>query len=139
MLLGMPANARDLDALAAIVTPAYIAMNFAAVCVTYDPIYLAKTSGPHGTAIAYAQHVKDDVITSLSYGEASATLKTAADAARRTALQKLRTFHAQDPAIEKTRIREWCGSEAKEFIRAFIDYHDNNHDDLMSRVEQARQ
>ena len=81
-LLGTSAHPRDLAVLATIVAPAYTAMNFAIVCARYDPVFLAETSGPHGTAIAYAQHIKDDAVSSLSYEEATIALKAAADAAR---------------------------------------------------------
>lgn len=133
-----PAGARDLNALAEIVTPAYTAMNFAMVCASGDPQFLGRTRGPRGHAINYAEHVKDEVIASLSHAEAVTTLTAAADMARAASLRTLRAFNSQDPALEKARIREWCGREAVEFIRTFIADHDQNHEGLLSRVEEAR-
>ena len=143
MLLAMPGIpptiAKDLNALAAFIAPAYTAMNFVIVCAPHDPVFLAQTSGPRGTALAYAEHVKDEAIASLSVEEAAVALKTAADTARATALQTLRAFNAQDRAVEQARIAKWCESDARQFIRAFIEHHDTNHETLLSRVEQARQ
>jgi len=136
---GIPAVAKDLNALAAFVAPAYTAMNFAVVCAPHDPVFLAQTSGPRGTALAYAEHVKDEAIVSLSDEEAAVALKAAADVARATALQTLRAFDAQDRATEQARIAKWCEGDARQFIRAFIEHHDTNHETLLSRLEQARQ
>jgi len=133
-----PSAAKDLNALAEFVTPAYTAMNFAMVCASGDPHFLAQTRGPRGHAINYAEHVKDEVIASLSHAEAVTALTAAADMARATSLRTLRAFNSQNPALEKARIREWCGREAMEFIRTFIADHDNNHEGLLSKVEEAR-
>jgi hypothetical protein len=136
---GVPVAAKDINALAAFVAPAYTAMNFAIVCAPHDPMFLSQTSGPRGTALAYAEHVKDEAIVLLSDEEAALALKAAADTARATALQTLRAFNAQDRAVEQARIAKWCEGEARQFIRAFIEHHDTNHDTLLSRVERARQ
>ena len=58
---GTPLAAKDLNALAAFVAPAYTAMNFAIVCAPHDPVFLSQTSGPRGTALAYAEHVRDEI------------------------------------------------------------------------------
>jgi hypothetical protein len=143
MLLAMSGNpsavAKDLNALAAFVAPAYTAMNFAVVCTPHDPVFLSQTSGPRGNALAYAEHVKDEAIVSLSHDEAAVALKAAADTARDIALRTLRAFNAQDRAIEQARIAKWCESDARQFILAFIEHHDANHETLLSRIEQARQ
>jgi hypothetical protein len=131
--------AKDLNALAAFVAPAYTAMNFAAVCAPHDPGFLSQTSGPRGTALAYAEHVQNEAIVSLSADEAAMALKAAADMARATALQTLRSFDAEDSTVEQERISEWCAVDAKQFIRAFIEYHDTNHEKLLTGVEHARQ
>jgi hypothetical protein len=107
-------------------------------CVSYDPAYLTRTSGPHGTVIAYAEHIKSDAVASLSDEEGAVALKRAADVASSAALRTLQEFHAQDQAIENTRIRDWCANEARQFIRTVIEYHDNDHEELLSRLEQAR-
>jgi hypothetical protein len=138
-MAGISAVAKDLNALAAFVAPAYTAMNFAIVCAPHDPVFLSQTSGPRGTALAYAEHVKDEAIVSLSDEEAAVALKAAADAARTTALQTLRAFNAQDRAVEQARIAKWCEGDARQFIRAFIAHHDSNHETLLSHLEQARQ
>jgi hypothetical protein len=53
------AEAKDVRALADLVTPAYTAMNYAVVCASRDPQFLLESRGPRGSAIKYAEHVKD--------------------------------------------------------------------------------
>ena len=76
------AEAKDLQALAKIVEPAYTAMNYAVVCVRDQPQFLRRTSGARGHVIQYAEHVKDEVIDQLTEDEAKNVLRSAADAAR---------------------------------------------------------
>lgn len=132
------AAARDLRALAEVVTPAYIAMNFAVVCATIVPQFLAQTSGPHGIALKYAEHVKDEAIAALTYQESLVVLRAAANAARATSLQTVRQFKSADPREESAKLQAWCETDAKTFIHAFIVRHDNDHDAMMQRIEDAK-
>lgn len=119
--------AKDLEALARFVTPAYTAMNLAAVCASRDSQFLGQTSGPRGTAFHYAEHVKNEAIESLSPEEAAIALKAAADAARAIALRTFQRLNASDPALEAQQIRSWCEAEGREMVRKFIREHDENH------------
>jgi hypothetical protein len=130
--------AKDLDALAALVTPAYTAMNFATICATNDPQFHFVTSGPRGTAVHYAQHVKDEAIASLTSDEAASVLKGSADSARARARQELQKLRATDPTAEAAQIQRWCGSYAKDFILGFIREHDDNHDVVLQQVRDAK-
>lgn len=132
------AVAKDLKALAEFVVPAYTAMNFALVCVRHDPLFLSQTSGPRGNALKYAEHVKDEAIASLTNEESVTVLKTAADAARTTALQTLRRFNSSDPAVEGASIKAWCGTDASNFVRTFISQHDSDHEMILRRLEQSK-
>lgn len=133
------AAARDVDALAQIVAPAYTAMNFAMVCREDDPWFLWDTRGPRGTALHYAEHVKDEVIASLGYDEAVAVLRRAADAARATAREALRKTSPDYPDRQPSEIIAWCRGAASNFIRAFMERHDDIHETLLQEIEQAKQ
>lgn len=133
------AAARDLDALAKIVVPAYTAMNFTMLCREDDPWFLFDTKGPRGTALHYAQHVKDEVIASLRQDEAAAVLRRAADAARATARDELRNVLRNYPHGQVGEITSWCRSAAATFVRAFIEHHDSAHETLLQEIERAKQ
>lgn len=130
---------KDLESLAAFVRPAYTAMNFAATCAKDNPFFLVDTSGPRGTALHYAQHVKDEAVESLTEGEALAVLKTAADAARLVARQKLyQLAQPGDDSATVSAIRDWCDREARQFILEFIRQHDGAHADTVEFLQRAK-
>lgn len=131
-----PADAKDLQALARFVAPAYTAMNFTVVCAAKDREFVAQTSGPRGSALHYAEHVKNEATETLSNDEAMIALKGAADAARYTALRTLRQFDSDNPVVESERIKVWCESEGRQFVRRFVAEHDDNHDALLERLRE---
>lgn len=140
LVAGLPhqSAAKDLDALARFVTPAYTAMNYAAVCAGRDTQFLGQTRGPRGTAFHYAEHVKSEAIESLSHDEAMVALRAAADAARGAALETFRRLNASDPNVEAQQIRSWCEGEGREFVRKFIREHDDNHTSLVLELKESQ-
>src|SRR5262245_55319441 len=130
--------AKDLSALAEFVVPAYTAMNFAAVCAQGHPGFLSQTGGARGSALQYAEHVKNEAIASLAYNDAAIVLTKAADAARSAARQELQKLVSEDPAADTARIMEWCESYAKEFIRSFIAQHDGAHATFLENIERTK-
>lgn len=130
--------ARDLDAMAEILVPAYTAMNYASICGQDDPRFLPQTSGARGTVLNYAEHVKDEVIESLSHEESVAVLTRAADAARAIAREELRRILPTYPTGRTDQIVNWCYSAAMRFVRAFIEHHDEEHDAILQELERAR-
>jgi hypothetical protein len=130
--------AKDLSALAEFVVPAYTAMNFAVLCAQGDPGFLSQISGARGSALQYAEHVKNEAIASLAYKDAVIVLRKAADAARSAARQELQKLISEDPQADAARITYWCESHAKEFIRAFITQHDGAHAAFLENLERAK-
>jgi hypothetical protein len=134
------APARDLQALADFLSPAYTAMNFTAMCATDDPWFATRTTGPRGTALHYAEHAKDEAIHSLTEGEAIAVLRRAADVARLTARRKLHELAAaagDDGTVRA--VTDWCAGEGKQLIMQFIEQHDRDHaalDELLRRAKR---
>jgi hypothetical protein len=132
------AAARDLQKLAELLTPAYIAMDYAGLCVTEPGWAAIQPVGARGTAIYYAQHIKDEIIASLSYPEAVSVLRHAADSARDEARSQLREHVISlNKVTETQRFREWCEGPVNVFIREVIVEHDLNHRGFMERVRLA--
>ena len=115
------ASARNLDAIAEFVRPAYTAMNFAAICVRDNPSFPTETAGPSGTIFHYAQQAKDEAIEGLSHAEALTVLKTAADAARAVARKHLYALVVNgDDRATVAAVRAWCDSDAKAYVRSVM-------------------
>lgn len=132
------AAAKDLKALAEFVVPAYTAMNFTVVCAQDDPQFLSETRGSRGTALQYAEHVKNEAIASLTYDEAVTVLKMAADEARSVARRELRKLAPNYPTARPGEITSWCHNDARSFVRTFIEQHDGRHAMLLQDLERAR-
>ena len=119
------------------VAPAYIAMNFAVVCAQDDRGFLSRTSGPRGTALQYAEHVKNEAIASLTYEEAVIVLKGAANAARSVARRELYNQAIKSPNVS-VEIHRWCADYAIKFIRDMIKDHELTHPLLLQQIEAAK-
>lgn len=138
LLLGVRfATARDLDGLAKLVVPAYTAMNFAMICVREDPSFPVRMAGTRGTVLHYAQHVKDEVIANLTDEEARAVLQAAAGAAQTIARNQLRRLAKEADVIYPLDIAAWCTGPAAEFIRHFVESHDQGHAAFEALLEEA--
>jgi hypothetical protein len=131
-------DAKDLDALAGFVTPAYVAMDFTAICARNDSQFIPQNSGPRGNAIQYAEQVKDEAITSLTPQEAASVVKKAADAARSIARRKLQELRAKAPKNLRKEVDRWCSNQARSFVREFIDTYDRKHELLQRQMEAAK-
>ena len=132
------ATAADTRTLGNILSPAYLAMNFTVVCAQRDPAFLSATSGPRGSALVYAQHIKDEVIAALEATEAEIVLREAANAARSVALGFVRSMAGGSDATEAERLRNWCESTAKPFVRGVVVEHDTRHDLFEQVLEAAK-
>jgi hypothetical protein len=132
------ASAQDLEALSRLVTPAYTAMSFAGLCAMEPGWSGAQPRGARGVAVHYAQHVKDEVIVSLTKDEAVSVLKLAANAARYESRAQLRDkVIVADKAAEAVRFREWCNGYVNGFIAELIRRHDGDHVGFLHHVEVA--
>ncbi|MCK9908182.1 hypothetical protein MXD81_03505 [Microbacteriaceae bacterium K1510] len=135
-----PASARDLPALTRLLTPAYAAMSYAGVCAMQRQWTAAQPRGRHGTAINYAEHIKNEVVASLSDEDARTILTAAADTARRTARMQLReNVTASDKREEDARLTAWCAGYVSDFIADVIRRHDADHTSFLERLRVAKQ
>ena len=129
--------AKDLLALSELLTPAYTAMNFAALCADEPSWKAVQPIGRRGTAINYAEHVKDEIVGVLSYGDALTVLRSAADQARAEARWQLQIrIKAANPNMENARFRMWCAEYASSFIEAFIVEHDDRHSEFLEHLSR---
>lgn len=132
------ATAKDLGGVADFVVPAYTAMHFTILCAQDDPQFLSLTGGPRGTALEYAEHVKNEAIASLTYDEAVTVLKIAANEARSVARQELRKLAPDYPTAHPGEITSWCRNYARNFVQSFIERHDGRHEALLQELETAK-
>lgn len=134
-----PASAMDFATLGQLLTPAYTAMSFARLC-TMEPEWLAsEPRGKRGSAIDYAEHVKDETIESLTYEDAVIVLRSAAEAAKAEAQKQLKEkVISQDKAAEAVRFKTWCNGYVTPFILAFINQHDSDHASFLEQLGLAK-
>lgn len=132
------ASAKDLKRLSELVTPAYAAMSIAIMCARDDPDFIAQHTGPRGSALHYAQHVKDEVVEGLTHDEAVQVLTGAAGAARELARKKL--YGIANPFDQQDTVRaviRYCASEGRALVLNTIRSHDTSHDDFVEQVRSA--
>ena len=130
-------HAKDLIRLAELLTPAYTAMNYGAICTARSPWYGQNVRGPLGPMPAYAQHIKEEVIAGLPEEQAQFVMVNAADASKATALAQLRKFGPRF-AVDEQRLGRWCDLEAKRFIMDVIFRHDTDHVIFLRTIIEAK-
>ena len=138
-MAAMEAAARDLKQLSELLAPAYTAMSYAGLCSTEQGWNRSQPRGTLGAAVNYAEHIKDEVIASLSREEAMAVLIAAADEARSRARGQLKDkVIASDKVEEAARFHEWCDGHASRFIRSVIRGHDGDYAAFHGHIDAAK-
>ncbi len=131
------AAAKDLDALVRVLIPAFMAQNFAAVCLAKNSRFLAELKDGLAAVSAFAERVKQRVTADLSESEAEKVRVTAADTARRVASHELERLHRQpvgsDPSLEV-----WCNRSAKPFILEAVRRHEENPQEFEKVLDDAK-
>lgn len=131
------APAKNLGELATLLAPAFLAQQLAGLCASYDPGFIAETSGPWGSAHDFAQHVKDEISVVLSRDEVLLVLRGAAGVARDTAQAELRALSARTAKEEAERVGQWCSGPAKAYVRAVVNEHEAGHEGFERAINQA--
>ena len=130
---------QNFEELSRLLTPAYTAMSLANLCSTEPGWPFTQPRGQRGVAVNYAEHVKDEIVASLSDQDAFAVLKPAADAARNEARAQLREkVIVSDKTVEAIRFRDWCNGYVNDFIEDVIRKHDGDHAAFLRRVDLAK-
>lgn len=133
------ASAKDLEMLARVLIPAYMAQDFAVLCGTQDAFYLSAelNDGIRSVAI-YAQHVKKEVTIDIPEQDAAQVRLTAADTARQVARQELHILAVQRSVGPADALKRWCERSAKPFILEIMNKHDEKHRQFEEIVERAK-
>ena len=139
LMLTVIADARavDYDTLAKLLYPPYLALNYSMLCALRDPTFHSQTAGSRGAMPGYAQHIKTEVVASLSSVEAQSVMVKAADAAKARALADIRSL-ADGDQVNPAIMTAWCDNFAKPFVRRIIETHDQRHDDFERLVANAK-
>ena len=132
------ARATDLEMLARVLIPAYMAQNFAALCVVDNPSFVEETTGPRGHVHVYAKHVKDEVSAELTKEDVEAVLRMAADTARSIVQKELRDMAPGMTGPEPERLARWCEKSEKPFVREVIEAHFAKHEDVERIIRSAK-
>ena len=139
LMVSQGAAATDIEEMGRLLTPAYTAMSLANLCATSEDWRQVQPRGPLGVAVHYAEHVKNEMIEGLTYDDAVAVLRFAADRARQEARFQLRQHvYADDRAAAATRLAAWCERTVRGYIADFIDRHERGHDVFMDQLAQAK-
>lgn len=137
-LIPVSATAADLQMLARVLIPAYMAQNFAALCVVDDPSFVEETAGPNGHVHVYAKHVKDEISADLTKEDVEAVLRMAADTARSVVQKELRDMSSSMAGPEPERLARWCETSAKPFVREVMAAHFSQHGDVDRILRSAK-
>lgn len=132
------ASAKDFDMLARLLIPAYMAQNFAELCVDQDATFLADLNDELTLVSAFAEHVKKEVTIDLPESEAGQVRVTAADTARNVARYEMKLLGGQRSGVPAEALKRWCDRSAKHFILEIIRKHQEKHDEFDRLVEAAK-
>jgi len=132
------AQAKDLEMLARLLIPAYLAQNFAALCVDQDVTFFDDPEEGMMFVSAFAEHVKKEITIGLPKSDAAYVRVTAADVARDTARFEMRLLAAQNSSVSVEALKQWCDRSAKHFIVEIINKHRQKHGQIDKLVEAAK-
>lgn len=137
-LISWPARAADLETLSRVLIPAYMAQNFAALCVVDNPTFVEETAGSQGHVHIYAKHVKDEVSAGLSLTDVETVLRMAADTAQSVLRKELSELPSGPRSSRSEPMARWCEKSAKPFVREIIEAHFAKHMEVERIIVQAK-
>ena len=137
VLLGL-AQAKDLETLSRMLIPAYMAQQFAAVCVVNNPSFLGETAGPQGHVHVYAKHVKEEVISELGNAAVEVVLRMAADTARSVVRAEMAQLPAGTLVEDSAHLLTWCEQSAKPYVREIMAAHAEKHSQIDRMLAEAK-
>jgi hypothetical protein len=133
------ARAQDMSRLATLLIPAYTAMYYASICTSNTTWAQTQPQGKRGTVIHYAEHIKNEIIQSLSEKDAVAVLADAAGRARDLAREQLRLQVIMGNSEKhEQRLVAWCGGYVSDFAKNVISEHDKDHEAFLRTVDEAK-
>jgi hypothetical protein len=133
------ASARDLEMLARLLIPAYMAQNFAGLCIDQDAQFLADLKDGTTLVSEFAEHVKGEVTIGLPESEAATVRVTAADTAQNVARREMQLLGGQPSGVPAQALKQWCDRSAKHFILEILSKHQEKHEEFDRLVKTAKQ
>lgn len=133
------AGAKSLDLLARMLIPGYVAQDFATLCVSNNPQFLATLPESASSIGAFAQHLKIEITIGLTQREALDVMVAAADKARAVARKQLRDLAGADQSATDVSIRAWCDGDARLYILRVVAEHLKKHGTFSRLVSAAKQ
>ena len=133
-----PSEARDLEKLAFLLTPAYLAQNFASVCASRQENFLSELDRGITGVMVFVAHVKTEVTIDMSENEAFQVRLLAANVARFEAKTILNSFKKDDRIESEKAFEEWCLNSVKPFVMNTIQLHDVKHSDFVQQLDAAK-
>lgn len=131
--------AQDMSRLANLLIPAYTAMYYASICSSNTTWGRTQPQGARGTVVHYAEHIKNEIIQSLSQKDAVAVLSDAAGRARDLAREQLRLqVIVGSPEKHEQRLIAWCDGYVSDFAKSVISEHDEDHEAFLRTVDEAK-
>jgi hypothetical protein len=132
------AFAKNFEMLTRLLVPAYVAQNFAALCVAQDARFLSDLNGGTASVGAFAEHVKKEATFGLPESDAANVRVAAADTARLVARQELQLLRGPKPDVPAEALKRWCDRSAKHFILEIMSKHREKHDEFDRLGEAAK-
>lgn len=124
--------------LARLLIPAYMAQNFAGLCVDQDAKFFADLNDGTALVSVFAEHVKKEVTIDLPESEAANVRVTAADTARNVARYEMQLLGGQRSGVPAEALKRWCDRSAKHFILDIMRKHQEKHEEFDRLVEAAK-
>ncbi|GLK69262.1 hypothetical protein [Hansschlegelia plantiphila] len=135
----VPAHALNEDVMRNILSPVLLAQNLALVCVKFDANFTRETGGQGGDADRVLDHIKDEILATMTREEAGPIVVSAAGAARAVGLGMIRALAGGSPEEQTARIRTLCKRTAKPLVKGVVDDHEGRHEFFERMLKDARQ
>lgn len=130
--------AKDLEILTRLLVPAYMAQNFAALCLDQDAKFLSDLNEGTRLVAEFVDHVKNEITSDLLEREAESVRIAAADAARNVARYEMQLLGGDNSGVPAEPLKRWCDRSAKHFIVEIINKHREKHEEFEKLMAAAK-
>jgi len=138
LLLCFDASAKDFEMLAKLLTPAYVAQNFAALCNGESAKLTAEQKSSMIKIRTFADHVKTEVTTGLSEKDAQEVRTLAANTAQHIARNEMQFLGAQGRYVPTDALARWCKQSAETIISEILQAHAKKHEEFDRLTDEAK-
>src|SRR5262245_54908633 len=136
--LCVDAAAKDLEMLVRLLTPAYIAQNFSALCNGENAKLTAEQKNSMIKIGTFVDHVKTEVTTGLSEKDAEEVRISAANTAQNIARNEMLFLGAQGTYVPTDTLARWCKQSAETIISEILQAHAKKHEEFDRLTDEAK-